>query len=70
MGFGMAHVGIAQWKCATPRHFIDNIMLHWELVRNVEFGVCGWECALHMDENVKSLWHAKTKDANEQIEQQ
>lgn len=45
-----------------------DIMLYWGTCKNMKIGVCDYECTSHMDENVKSSWHAKTEDANEQIE--
>ena len=48
--------------------FINNIMLHWDLDKNLKIGVCDWECTSHMGEDVKSLWHTDTKEPKKKIQ--
>ena len=46
---------------------IDNIMFLWESNRSPNIGMCNWGCALHMNENVESLWHVETEEAKDNL---
>lgn len=70
MSFAMTHVRVAHWNCATQWSFKRQ---HFATLR-VKHKLEGWSvwqgCTLHRGENVDSLWHVESEEANEKLKKQ